>query len=598
MEWSTACPDWEQRLIERKSIIPPPIYADQAQAALAIFKQLQVVDLPKTVWDPTIGDEGAYRSPNFGECSEQWVFDFVAAIFGAYDAETGKQLIREFFLLISKKNTKSTIAAGIMLTAVILCWRNEEEHLILAPTKEVADNSFKPAAGMVRADVELAALFHVQDHIRTITHRVTRASLKVVAADTDTVSGKKSGRVLVDEHWLFGKKANAAGMFMEATGGQVSRDEGWVIYLSTQSEEPPAGVFKEKLQYYRDVRDGKIVDRKSLGVLYEFPAAMLKSKAYTEPGNFYITNPNIGRSVSAEWLEDELRKQRAKTDGSFQKFLAKHLNIEIGMNLRADRWSGADYWELQALVPGLTLDQLLDECEVVDVGADGGGLDDLLGAAVVGRRREPETFTIPEHFDDETGQLIPARQVTKKRWLLWTRAWAHRSVLERRQEIAPMLHDFAKQGHLRLVQNVGDDVAELAMIVSQCEESGLLDKVGCDPAGLGSILDALAEAGVPEEKIIGISQGWKMTGAIKTTERKLAERALVHGGQPLMAWCVGNAKVVPTGNAVMITKQVSGTGKIDPLMATFNAVTLMSLNPEGRGSMDDWLSNPVMAGRA
>lgn len=593
-QWSTACPDWQERLIARKSIIPPPIFREEADRALAIFKALQVVDLAK-VYDAELED---YRYPTFGECSDEWVFDFVAAIFGAYDAETGNQLIREFYLLISKKNTKSTIAAGIMLTAVILCWRQEEEHLILAPTKEVADNSFKPAAAMVRADDELREMFHVQDHVRTITHRVTRNLLKVVAADTDTVSGKKAGKVLVDEHWIFGKRANADGMFMEATGGQVSRNEGWVIYLTTQSDEPPAGVFKLKLDYYRDVRDGRIHDPKRLGVLYEFPEAMLKSKAYLEPPNFYITNPNLGRSVSQEWLTDELRIQRAKQDGSFQKFLAKHLNVQIGMNLRADRWSGADYWELQALVPGLTLDRLLDECEVVDIGVDGGGLDDLLGAAVVGRRRNPETFVIPAHVDEETGESILERQVTKKRWLLWTRAWAHRSVLERRQEIAPMLHDFAKQGHLRLVQNVGDDVGELAMIVSQCEESGLLDKVGCDPAGLGSILDALAEAGVPEEKIIGISQGWKMTGAIKTTERKLAERALVHGGQPLMTWCVGNAKVVPTGNAVMITKQVSGTGKIDPLMATFNAVTLMSLNPEGMGSMDDWLSSPVKGGRA
>ncbi|MGL5699994.1 MAG: terminase large subunit [Kluyvera sp.] len=539
-QWTTACTDWESRLVAGESIIPPPIFPDQAEQALGIFRELRVSDLP--------------GKPTFGECSEEWVFDFVKAIFGGYDAETGNQLIREYGLLISKKNTKSTIAAGIMLTALILCWREDEEHLILAPTKEVADNSFKPAAGMIRADDELTDMFQIQDHIRTITHRVTRNTLKVVAADTDTVSGKKSGRILVDELWLFGKRANAEAMFMEALGGQVSRNEGWVIFLTTQSDEPPAGVFKERLDYWRNVRDGKISDPKTLGVLYEFPERMVESKAYLESENFYITNPNIGRSVSSEWIADQLRKNQAKTDGTLQQFLAKHLNIEIGLNLRSDRWAGVDFWEQQAC--RVTFEDILRRSEVVTVGIDGGGLDDLLGLSVIGRDRET------------------------REWLCWCHAWAHTIALERRKSEISKLKDFERAGDLTIVKRVGEDIEQVAEYVSRIYEAELLDKIGIDPSEVGQILDALSEAGIPDEAVTGVSQGWKLGGAIKTTERKLAEGVLLHGGQPLMAWCVGNARVEPRGNAILITKQASGKGKIDPLMATFNAVTLMALNPE------------------
>jgi len=539
-QWSTACTDWEARLVDGESIIPPPIFPDQAAQALSIFRELRVSDLP--------------GKPTFGECSEEWVFDFVKVIFGGYDAETGNQLIREYGLLISKKNTKSTIAAGIMLTALILCWREDEEHLILAPTKEVADNSFKPAAGMIRADEELTDMFQIQDHIRTITHRVTRNTLKVVAADTDTVSGKKSGRILVDELWLFGKRANAEAMFMEATGGQVSRNEGWVIYLTTQSDEPPAGVFKERLDYWRDVRDGKTNDPKTLGILYEFPQSMVERKAYLDPDNFYITNPNIGLSVSAEWIADQLRKNQAKTDGTLQQFLAKHLNIEIGLNLRTDRWAGVDFWEPQA--KHVSFEDLLRRAEVITVGIDGGGLDDLLGFSAVGR-------------DAET-----------REWLCWSHAWAHEIAVRRRKSEESRFQDFVKAGDLTIVKRVGQDTEEVAEYVSRIHAAELLDKIGIDPSGVGQILDALIDVGIPADSVVGISQGWRLGGAIKTTERKLAEGVLIHGGQPMMAWCVGNARVEPKGNAILITKQASGKGKIDPLMALFNAVSLMALNPE------------------
>lgn len=264
----------------------------------------------------------------------------------------------------------------------------------------------------------------------------------------------------------------------------------------------------------------------------------------------------MGRSVNADWIEDQLRKNQHKTDGTLQQFLAKHLNIEIGLNLRSDRWAGVDVWEAQARK--VTLDTIFQRAEVVTVGVDGGGLDDLLGFALIGR-------------DKDTGE-----------WICWCHAWAHKIVLERRKSEAPRLQDLNKAGDLTIIEHVGDDTEELAVIVGSLHEAGLLDKVGIDPAGVGSILDALTEADIPAESVIGISQGWRLGGAIKTTERKLAEGVLIHGGQPLMAWCVGNARVEPRGNAILITKQASGKGKIDPLMALFNAVSLMALKPEAQ----------------
>jgi phage terminase large subunit-like protein len=550
---STACLDWKRRIVAGEVLAPLPFYFPaEAEEGLETFDSLRVVDIAS-----------AGEAPTMGEISGEWIRNFAGHLFGSYDPETGIRHITEYFMLISKKNGKSTDAAAIMLTALLLNWRQSAEFLILAPTIEVANNAFGPARDMIKADEDLDELLQVQDHTRTITHRTTGATLKVVAADSETVSGKKATGVLIDELWLFGKKANAAKMILEATGGLISRPEGFIIYLSTQSDEAPAGVFKDKLDYARRVRDGEIHDPKFLPVIYEFPKEMIEREEHLLPENFYITNPNMGRSVSQEYLERKLQVARDTSEDELRTVLSKHLNVEIGLNLLADRWPGADFWASAQVQPVYSLDQLIYSCEVITIGGDGGGLDDLLGLCVLGREKA--------RLAREAGR--------EQRWYAWFKAWAHPIVLERRKSIATVLKDFEKDGDLIFVKRIGEDADQFAEIVYRCFSSGLLFEAGFDPNAVGAILDAILQLGVPEDKMKAVNQGQKLAGSIKVAERKLAEDVLVHTGSRMMNWCAGNAKVVQRGNGLYVTKQASGTAKIDPLIALFNAVALMALNP-------------------
>lgn len=536
-----------------------PIFPDQAEAGLEVFRSLFAVGVAHP--DGVVDESGRPVPPRYEQIARPWIMEIAETIHGAYNEETGERLIREALIKVPKKNWKSGLAGGLMLSLMVRNWRDSNESAIIAPTKENADNVFKPMKDAITADPELEALFHIQPNVRTLTHRVTGMSCRVYAADTDTVAGKVWAFVILEELWLLAQRKGAEDMVLEATGGQASRPEGVVISITTESDDDPVGVYKAKIEFARDVRDGKVHAPHFLPVLYEWPEDMLKSKAYLDPANFHLVNPNYGASVDPEDLLRKFQEARVAGGQSLRVFLAKRLNVPPSES-SGGTWVGAPFW-VQCGDPTLTLDSLMERSEVVTVGIDGGGLDDLLGLVVLGRERGT------------------------RRWLWWSHAWAHNIVLDLRKDIEPKLRELERGGDLTIVALPGDDVQQVADIVCRLEAAALLAEdhaIGVDAAGISAITDELTspERGIEITRIIAVQQGWKLNGWTKTTERLLAGGEIVHGAQPLMAWCVGNAKIVQAGNASYITKQVSGSAKVDPLLAGINAVALMSLNPTPR----------------
>ena len=327
-------------------------------------------------------------------------------------------------------------------------------------------------------------------------------------------------------------------------------------------------MFKTELDNARAVRDGEL-DLPLLPVLYEYPDELLSVDAWKDHKTWFMVNPNLGRSVDKPFLEREVGK--ALRDGGEQMLLiaSQHFNVEIGTRLRADGWVGAKYWDQRA-DRSLTLDEFIQRCDVIVAGVDGGGLDDLLGLALIGRCKL-------------TGV-----------WLVWNRAWAHSTVWERRKEIASTLDDFVADGSLVKCERPTQDLEELAAILVRINDAGLLpetDAVGLDPQAITELVAECVRQGLAFEQMQGIAQGFRLSSAIWTMERKLSDGTIWHAGQPLMSWCVGNAKVEQRGNAVLITKQTAGKAKIDPLIATFNAVALMGRQPEPNAKVDDWIAS-------
>lgn len=555
--WSTALPEWKEALLAGGSLVPHlPLHVARADKALAIFKELRVPDI-----------EG---QPRYGDVCAQFVFDLVRAIFGAFD-QNDQRMIREYFLMIPKKNGKSSISAAIIVTAAILNERPHAELLLIAPTMQIAGISYKQATGIIKctvmpSGVALSDLFTVHAHIRTIRilNQAIPSEITIKAADTDVVTGSKASTVLIDETHVFASKSAAKGVFLEIRGAlSHPQNKGFLLQITTQSKTPPHGVFKAELDRAREVRDSKL-SLPLLPVLYELPPAKSANHGWRNEALWGCVNPHMGRSVDRGFLADALRAADEDGPEAVALFASQHLNVQIGQSEFAESWPGVAFWE-GAAESGLTLKAIMDRSEVCVVGIDGGGLDDLMALVIIGRER------------------------VTRRWLHWVRAWAHPEVFERRKEISERLRGFITDGDLVLCKSPDHDAQEMAAICGELDAAGLLPEkhgIGLDAFGVATVVDALEGAGLGGERVVAVPQGYKLQSAVVTLPRRLKDKSFVHGGSPLMGWAVGNAKTELKGSSYVVTKQVAGAAKIDPLMATFNAAMLMFSNPVAPRSFD------------
>ena len=520
---------------ENQAVIYPCYFPEIAEKYMDIFNELRITDLLNT--------------PKIKDLPPAWYKDFALSFFGSVDIQKRERLLQEFFVLIPKKNGKSTASGLIMLTALIANPYKGAEFAIIASSKEVIDNCFIPISENIEQNETLKSFLKCTNHadFKQVENLRTGAKLKITTPLMKTNQGKKWQGVLIDEIALWQDFKNGIPLLNEITGNLVNKLDSFVIYLTTQSSARPDGLFKALLTKARAIKnkgEKEIKRTKFLPILYEFSAEQLKDGWQKDPKKWHLVNPSLNVSVSLDRLKQMQKDAEIAGGQAEQEFYAKFLNVEIQTEQDCRAWAGAKY--VHQCERAITLDTVLDKAEIIYIGIDGGGLDDLTGLAVLG--------------------------VSRDKWYIWTKGYCYKSALNR-AGLAKKLIQWQKKNEIYISDNIGEDSKILCDDVAYILGSGKVSKIGIDPRGIGEILINLKNIIDNEQIIDFINQGVFLQNASVILSQKIAQKKCEIAKSELFMFCCGNAIIETNTAGDFLTKRTS-QAKIDLLMALINCVFL------------------------
>jgi phage terminase large subunit-like protein len=481
--------------------------------------------------------EGEHAGHLIGENAPPWQEKLTRLIFGHVDAQ-GLRLIREVFANIGKKNRKTSYAAALALTKLLLNEEQREQIVCLAANRMQARIAFDAIAATIRADEWLSERFQVIEHRHSIRYATTNSTATVVSAELASLVGFNPSLALVDELHLLGATPKGAKLVNQARTGNVGRREPLIISISTAPLERSEGIFEATEAKAHRVIAGKEIDPHFFAWLCEIPEKVNPE----DPANWHWSNPSRGFTLSLERLQSNFASAQSDP-AALRDFRSQNLNIPPEESSGEERWMSVAEWDV-ATDTTITLPVLIAECRSISIGCDAGGLDDLSAITVLGK-------------------------TVDGRFLVWVHQWISRRGYEKRRSVVPY-DNFSAAGELTIFDGGAGDVAGFVEVVDLASASGKLSLIGIDAYGATELGEAFANCGV---EVQAVPQGWRLTPAISWIERRLADGALRHSGAALTRWNIGNAVVTRQGNATSISKATAvGAGKIYGVVSLLNAV--------------------------
>ncbi len=466
---------------------------------------------------------------------ELWEKAFLGTIFGFID-EDGNRQYQEACLIIGKKNGKSLIASLVGNYMLSADGEAGPEVYSVATKKDQAKKIWLPAKQMVLQSPTLRK--RVKPLVSSLYCASNFGEFKYLSSDADTLDGLNVHCVLMDElqQWK-----NGRALYNIMADGMSARDQPLCL-ITTTAGVIREDIYDEKYEEYEKIiqgyKDNIEIDERRIGFIYELD----KRDEWKTESCWYKANPGLGTIKKLSDLQEKVK--RAKENPKLVKnLLCKEFNI---------RETSEQVWlSYETIVNESTYDIKTLKPRYGIIGLDLSDTTDLTCATVLFRVAGDETIYIKQMYwlpADRLDEHIKTDQVPYDIWL--------------------------EQDWIRICEGNRIDYHDIFEWLDEVREKDdiYFYKAGYDSWNAKYIVDEL-DALVGKESSLPVIQGPKtFSSPLKAMESELKAKKVNYDNNPILRWCLTNAKVnIDRNDNWALVKTSKATKRIDGVASMMDA---------------------------
>jgi phage terminase large subunit-like protein len=474
-----------------------------------------------------------------------WQQFIIWVLFGWKRAD-GTRRFRTAYIEVPRKNGKTTLIAGIGLYLMEADREPGAEVYSAATKRDQALLAHSEATRMVKQSPALRGRVRVFKN--NLNDPATASKYEPLGADVDGMDGLNVHAALIDE--LHAHKTRQMVDILDTATG--ARRQPLIIEITTAGSDQ-ASICHEHHEYSRRVLGGNVQDDS----WFTFIATLDDGDDWTNPAVWAKANPNLGVSVK---MDDLQRKaERAKRLPAAQNIFRRlHLNE---WTQQSNRWIDLALWDENAGSPD---EVALEGCECYG-GLDLSAVSDLTAWVMVFPQAEdPDTVDIVARF------WCPAAKLNDEtnRYMDQYRAWA-------------------AQGWLQTTEGDAIDYGVIRQAVLDDAQRFNLRSLNVDRLFQGyQLSQELADEGL---EVYGMGQGFlSMAAPMKELERRLLEKKLHHGGNPVLRFMADSVVVSMDAAGNLKPDKAKSQARIDGIVGLVMALDrAMRREPPKRSVYED-----------